>query len=70
MRLGWRVRLAGPLYLGGTLWRSNRRRRRAPVWHGTLPGGWGGRGRCPHDHRRRDTAETCARREARRLLCG
>lgn len=60
MRLGWRVHLFGPLYVGGTIWRSRRRRRQ--VWHGTLPDGW----RCPHNHRRPDTAQACADREAQR----
>jgi hypothetical protein len=61
MRLGWRVHLFGPFSAGGTIWRSAPRRRRAAVYHGTLPG-W----TCPHDHRREDTAVACARREARR----
>lgn len=60
MRLGWRVHLLGPLYVGGTVWQS-RRRRRPMVYHGTLPG-W----QCPHDHRREDTAVACAQREQRR----
>ncbi len=62
MRLGWHVHLLGPFYLSDTLWRSHGRRNRAPVYHGTLPGGW----RCPHDHRREDTAVACAQREQRR----
>lgn len=63
MRLGWSVRIFGPLRLSGTLWRSKRRRsrRRGPVYHGTLPG-W----KCPHNHSRPDLAEACARREAAR----
>lgn len=61
MRLGWHIPLPGPFSLSGTLWRS--RRRRARVYRGTLPG-W----RCPHDHRREDTAIECARREARRRV--
>lgn len=66
MRLGWHVRLPGPFYLAGTIWRSRRRStRRSPVYHGTLPG-W----RCPHDHRREDTAIACARREQRRRAGG
>jgi len=64
MRLGWHVHLLGPFTLGGTIWRSrSRSRRRGPVYHGTLPG-W----QCPHDHRREDTAQACAQREARRRL--
>ncbi len=58
MRLGWRIPLPGPFYLGGTVWRS---RPRGRVYHGTLPG-W----RCPHNHRREDTAVACAQREERR----
>jgi hypothetical protein len=61
MRLGWRIGLPGPFYLGGTVWRSRRRRRRQPVYHGQLPG-W----QCPHDHKRTDTAAACADRELRR----
>jgi hypothetical protein len=62
MRLGWSIPLPGPFRIGGTIWRSGgRRRSRAPVWHGTLPG-W----RCPHNHRREDTARACAQRQARR----
>jgi hypothetical protein len=60
MRLVWRAHLGGPLYLGGTLWRS-KRRRRGRVYHGRA-GSW----TCPHDHRREDTAIACAQREARR----
>jgi len=69
MRIGWHVRLLGPIGVGGTIWRSKRRRsrsRRAPYWHGTLPGGWGGKGTCPHNHQREDLATACAQREARR----
>lgn len=61
MRIYWSERLFGPLRIGGTLWRSKPKRRRGPVYHGELPG-W----RCPHDHRRPDTAQECARAEARR----
>jgi hypothetical protein len=62
MRLGWRVGLPGPFYIGGTLWRSARRRRaRGRFYHGTLPG-W----TCPHNHTRPDTALACARAERRR----
>jgi hypothetical protein len=61
MRLGWSIPLPGPFRLGGTIWRSRPRRRRTSVYHGTLPG-W----KCPHDHRRPDTAQACARREATR----
>jgi hypothetical protein len=60
MRLGWRVHLLGPLYLGGTLWRS-KRRRRGPVYHGQV-GSW----KCHHDHRTPEAARECAQREARR----
>jgi hypothetical protein len=59
MRLGWRIGLPGPFYIGGTLLRSRRRRSRRQVWHGTLLG-W----QCPHNHRRPDTARACANREA------
>jgi hypothetical protein len=58
MRLGWHIHLFGPFSVGGTLWRSKRRRR---GYHGTLPG-W----KCPHGHSRPDLAEACAQREARR----
>jgi hypothetical protein len=61
MRLSWRDHLLGPLYAGGTIWRS-KPRRRGPVYHGTLPDGW----KCPHDHRSEDAAIACAHREARR----
>lgn len=60
MWFGWREHVWGPVYMGGTIWRS-KPRRRGRVYHGTLPG-W----KCPHDHRREDTAITCAQREARR----
>lgn len=64
MRFGWSLH-AGPFWLSDTLWRSKRRSGpRHPVWHGQLADGW----RCPHDHRRKDTAEACAAREARRRL--
>jgi len=63
MRFGWSFGLPGPFYIGGTIWRSKRRRPRSRVYHGTLPG-W----RCKHDHRREDTAVECARREARRRM--
>lgn len=63
MRLGWSIPLPGPFRLSGTIWRSRYRRRRAPVYHGTLPG-W----QCPHNHRREDTAQACAQREAARRL--
>jgi hypothetical protein len=59
MRIGWRIPLPGPFYLGGTVWRSRRRRR---TYHGTLPG-W----KCPHNHQREDTAIACAQRELQRL---
>jgi hypothetical protein len=59
MRLGWRIHLLGPFSVGGTVWRS--RRRRGRVYHGTLPG-W----KCPHSHSRMDLAVACAQREARR----
>lgn len=60
MRIGWRIGLPGPFYIGGTLYRSKRRRRGG--YHGRLPDGW----RCPHNHSREDLAAECARREARR----
>lgn len=59
MRLGWDIPLPGPFFLSGTIWRS--KRRRGPVYHGTLPG-W----TCPHNHAREDTAIACARREQQR----
>lgn len=62
MRLGWRIPLPGPFYLGGTVWQSQRPR--AKRWHGTLPDGW----RCPHGHLREDTATECARKEVRRRM--
>jgi len=67
MRFGVSVHpLHGPFYLSQTLWRSRRRRRpHAQTYHGTLPG-W----RCPHDHRREDTALECARRERNRRAAG
>ena len=58
MRIGWRIPLPGPFYLGGTVWQS--KRRNAPYYSGTLPG-W----KCPHHHRREDTAVACARRQER-----
>jgi hypothetical protein len=58
MRIGWRIPLPGPFYIGGTVWRSKRRRR---GYHGTLPG-W----KCEHVHRTRTAAEECANRELRR----
>jgi hypothetical protein len=36
MRLGYSIRIFGPIRLSGTLWRSKRRRRKG--YHGTLPG--------------------------------
>jgi hypothetical protein len=58
---------AGPFRLSGTNWRlkPRRRGRRAPVYHGTLPG-W----KCPHNHSREDLAVACAQREARRRRQG
>lgn len=62
MRLGWRIPLPGPFYLSGTVVQSRRRHRAGRrTYHGTLPGY-----RCPHNHRREDTAIACANREARR----
>jgi hypothetical protein len=61
VRLGWRIGLPGPFYLGGTVLRSRSRRPRLRVYHGTLPG-W----KCPHNHTRMDTAVACAQREPRR----
>lgn len=61
MRLGWHIPLGGPFSLSGTIWRSKRRRKRAPAFHGTLPG-W----KCPHNHSRQDLAIACAQREVRR----
>ena len=58
MRIGWHIPLPGPFSIGGTVWRSKRRRR---GYHGTLPS-W----KCPHNHSRPDLAEACAQREARR----
>lgn len=70
MRFGWYIPLPGPFGIGGTIWRSKRRRPRRQVWHGTLPGGWGGKGICPHNHQREDTATDCTARESRRLARG
>lgn len=64
MRLGWHVHLLGPFSLSGTVWRS-KRRRHAVVYHGMVDGR-----KCPHNHRRPDTAEACAEREARRRYGG
>jgi hypothetical protein len=64
MRLGWRIPLPGPFYLGGTVWRSKRRSRRI-TYHGELPG-W----HCPHSHTRPDTAIACANRELRQRTQG
>jgi hypothetical protein len=61
MRLGWRIPLPGPFYLGGTIWRSRRHSRR-PFYTGTLPDGW----RCPHRHTREDKAIECRDKELRR----
>jgi hypothetical protein len=60
VKLGYSIPLPGPFRLFGTVWRSKscRRRRRAPVYHGTLPG-WS-----PHNHTREDLALACARRGA------
>ena len=64
MRFGWHVHLLGPFSAGGTIWQSLRRSRRK-VYHGTLPGGWGGKGTCPHNHARDRPGAAGARREAR-----
>jgi hypothetical protein len=55
MRLGGSI---GPrlFHLSWTYWRSRPR-----YYSGTLPNGW----RCPHHHRRPDTAIACAERYAR-----
>jgi hypothetical protein len=70
MRLVGRLRLfrLGPFSesLVWTNWRS-KSRPRGPVWHGELPGGWGGKGVCPHNHRREDTAQACTAAEERRM---
>jgi hypothetical protein len=60
VRLGWSVG-AGPLRLGGTIFRTRSRRPRGKHYTGTLPG-W----KCPHRHARIDLAVDCADREARR----
>jgi hypothetical protein len=68
MRISWSLPLPGPFRIGGTVWRSGRRHRRAPrreVFRGQLPG-W----QCPHEHKRADTALACAGREARRRARG
>lgn len=62
MRLGWSIPLPDPFFLSGTVLRSRRGRHHVRCYHGTLPNGW----RCPHSHRRPDTARACANREARR----
>jgi hypothetical protein len=64
MRLGWHIPLPGPFYLGGTIWQSKRHVPRRPYYFGQLPGGW----KCPHHHRREDTARDCASREMRRRV--
>ena len=46
MRIGWRIGLPGPFYIGGTVWRS-RRRRRYPVLE------------CGHAHRTRQAYLRC-----------
>jgi len=61
MRLGWRIPLPGPFYLGGTIWQSHRRP--AEYWTANGPDGW----KCPHHHRREDTAVECSRRYRRSL---
>jgi hypothetical protein len=62
MRLGGSI---GPrlLRLSWTYWRS-RPRPRGRVYHGTLRDSQGRiYWKCPHDHRRPDTADACAVRE-------
>jgi hypothetical protein len=70
VRLGWSVGF-GPFRLGGTIFRTRRRRkrRRAParrVWHGQVTN----QGRvvwtCPHNHSRPDLADACSERELKR----
>jgi hypothetical protein len=64
MRVGWRVPLIWPFYVGGTVWQSKPRRRtqaqQLPVYHATLPG-W----ECQHNHRSQRSADVCADRERR-----
>lgn len=62
MRIGWRVPLPGPFYLAGTVWRSHKRRAASQYWYGYRPDG----SRCPHRHRRPETALECTRTLARR----
>jgi len=50
MRLGWRIPLPGPFFLGGTVWRSRRRYVPADYWtHGT----------CTIRHRSQGAADRC-----------
>lgn len=68
MRIGWRIPLPGPFYVGGTVWRSRQRGRRF-WWHGVILDSANHRActwQCPHDHRRSDTAYDCAARRASR----
>jgi hypothetical protein len=64
MGLGWRIRLGGPFYIGGTIFRTRRRKKGSnrKVYHGTLASGW----KCQHNHSREDLAKACAERELRR----
>ena len=55
MWFGWHIPLPGPFSVGGTIWRSRRRRRRRKVWHGEIKAI---RWQCPHNHQRQDTAES------------
>jgi hypothetical protein len=61
MRLGWRIGLPGPFSIGGTLWRSKRRRPRKRYFYGYLADG----SHCPHHHTRVDTAQACTRKNKR-----
>lgn len=58
VRIYWSLPLPGPFRIGGTVWRSRRRRQ---VYSGTLPG-W----ECHHEHRTPEAALECAQRESRR----
>jgi hypothetical protein len=53
VRIGWGVG-AGPIRVGGTIWRSKKRRRKGAV-HKVLP--------CGHAHRTQQAYDNCPRRK-------
>lgn len=62
MRIGWGFG-AGPVRVGGTLWRSKKRRKsRGKSFHGTDYRGK----KCQHNHSREDLARECARKANKR----